>query len=180
MLAFLLPAIAFAGSNNADEAADYVVTSGEQITLDATTQNVESYFWMHSGETTPSVSISTEGLNPGFYSYSVLVTNEFGCETEAQVTVKVTAVSETEEGFSSIVYPNPTSGTINYDLVSLPDHNYSVTLFNANGELVYSQDEYSSADFSTGSLDLTSCNPGVYFVHFSGTDFQSVQKVVLQ
>jgi len=179
LLAIMFSA-AVSAENTDAMSADYVVSAGETILLDATTPDVVDYLWMHSNETSPVISINTENLTPGIYSYSVMVTNEFGCTSEATVSVKVTALENNENAFSSLVYPNPASGTINYDLISLPDNDYSVSLFSTSGDLVYSKEEYSSNSFSSGSLDLSSVQPGVYFVQFAGNDFQSVEKIIVQ
>ncbi len=160
--------------------ADYVVSVGKTLVLDATAENVENYLWLHSNETTPVVTIDTENFTPGIYTFTVLATNEYGCETETSITVKVTTVVSIDNSFSSVVYPNPTSGTLNYDLVSLPANDYMISLYNTSGDLVFTHKEYSFDSFSTGSIDLSSVNPGIYVVQFSGTNFQSVQKIILQ
>lgn len=160
--------------------ADYVVSVGKTLVLDATAENVENYLWLHSNETTPVVTINTESLTPGMYTFTVLATNEYGCETETSINVKVTTVVSIDNTFSSVVYPNPTTGSLNYDLVSLPANDYMISLYNTSGDLIFTYKQYSFDSFSTGSIDLSSVNPGIYIVQFSGTNFQSVQKIVLQ
>lgn len=180
LLVMLLSLAGFANSNDTNVAVDYVVSVGNTIELDASTGENNTYLWLHSNETSPVISISTQDFTPGIYSYTVIVTNEFGCETEAEVQVKVTAIENNNNQFSSLVYPNPSEGSVNFDLVSLPSHDYNVSVFNSAGKLVMISDSYTSESFATGSLDLSSMNPGIYFIHFSGADFQSVDKVVIQ
>lgn len=179
LLAIMFSASVLAENSDAIN-ADYVVSKGETILLDATTDNVYDYLWIQTNETSPVISINTETLTPGMYTYTVIATNEYGCESETSINVKVTAMETSEDTFSSIVYPNPTSGTINYDLVSLPENDYTVSLFSTSGDLVFTQERYSSESFSTGNVDLSSVAPGIYFLQFSGTEFQSVEKIILQ
>jgi len=180
LIMLMLTLAGFAGSNSINTEVDYVVCAGKSLQLDATAAGVETYLWLHSNETSPVVTIHTENLTPGIYSYTVIAGNAYGCETEATIHVKVTAIEANTDEFSALVYPNPTSGNLYYDLISLPDPMYSISLYNTSGTLVLNRNAHSTHDFATGSIDLSSVNPGIYFIHFSGTDFRSVQKVILQ
>jgi len=61
------------------------ITDGESVTLTATTDAVGATFLWSTGETTPSITVMPSETT----TYTVLVTDENGCEAEDSITIEV-------------------------------------------------------------------------------------------
>jgi hypothetical protein len=75
------------------------------------------------------------------------------------------------------VFPNPTSGAINIDVVSFMDESLEVEMFNALGELVWSRniDKVETALITT---DMTNLAAGVYFLQITSKGKRLSKQVV--
>ena len=76
------------------------------------------------------------------------------------------------------ILPNPTSGLVNVVVTLTNKKNLNISITNALGQTVISND-YNSIVDDMISMDLTSLNNGVYFVTVSNGKDKTVKKVVL-
>ena len=129
-------------SITADGATEFC--DGEQVILTATSG--ASYLWSPNGETTQSITVLTAG------SYSVNVTNQFGCNGASDL-------------IDVIVHPNPVP-TISADAALTFCENGSVTLtassasaylWSPNGETTQSITVTTSGDYSVSVNGLFGC-----------------------
>jgi gliding motility-associated-like protein len=117
---------------------------GEQVVLAATAG--ASYLWSPNGETTQSITVLTAG------SYSVTVTNQFGC-------------SGTSAATDVIVHPNPAptvsvSGATTFcagGSVTLTATDAASYLWSPNGETTQSITVTTSGDYTVTVNDLFGC-----------------------
>ncbi|MEL7222183.1 MAG: T9SS type A sorting domain-containing protein [Bacteroidota bacterium] len=148
---------------------DLTLSEGETIVLDVTDQGI-SYEWS-SGETTPTIMVSTAG------TYTVTVTNAQGCTAtdEIEVTVMTDTQNIIEENLLS-VYPNPTIDRIT---VTIPDHSstsQTLQLVSANGQVLLQQTlAYQQAQFDTNLRDFPN---GLYLIYLITEEGYLVRKVV--
>jgi 2',3'-cyclic-nucleotide 2'-phosphodiesterase (5'-nucleotidase family) len=99
---------------------------------------------------------------------SLAAANAFGIKF---VRKKSTSTSELSKQLIIAVYPNPSTGLVNFD----SDNNlneFSLTVTDVKGRLIYKGK-------ATQSLDLSSENAGFYFLHFEGENGSSTFKLLL-
>lgn len=110
-------------------------------------------------------------IGAGNYNITYTFTDQNGCTGTATTPIAVSACVGIEEtnatGFT--MYPNPTTGVLNFNLTE----NSSVEVFDVLGNVV------AAKQFTTGNatLDLSNQPNGVYFVRVNGAN---AQRVVIQ
>lgn len=124
-----------------------VLCSGNSVTLSANLQ--DSYLWSPNGEKTSSINVSTSG------TYSVLVTNQYGCTTASSViTVKINPLpipSITQAGYTL----QTTQPFITYKWYSSPDST-NPPAYTGSTSQTYSQSEH--AWFYVDVIDSNGCS----------------------
>jgi hypothetical protein len=79
---------------------------------------------------------------------------------------------------SILIYPNPTNGIITLDLGSSTGDAVAVSLFDANGKLVYQEAFINTNGSST--IDLTSFQSGYYFMKINSSDYNITKKIIIK
>lgn len=141
---------------------DRVIGEGATVTLDAGNPGA-SYAWS-TGATTQSITVGNAG------TYTVTVTNNFGCENSDAV--KVTVVVGVDELLGSNVqfFPNPVHdvATIRTDMQKAG--NMKLDVFASNGQLVKSAQQHISSGANEVQIDLSELSPGIYFINMQLDD----------
>lgn len=149
-----------------------ITVSGFNITANA---SGASYQWLDCnnnfalmpGETAPTFFAVATG------SYAVEVTQNSCTDTSACVQIIVTGVSPTEESGTVFIYPNPTSGKVNFDFGELK--NVTVFVRNVNGQLLHAIENVQSKIYQ---LELKEPS-GIYFVEVvSSKEFYRYRMIV--
>jgi hypothetical protein len=128
-----------------------------------------------AGGTFSGTSVTGNQFDPsvgaGNYTINYNVTDANGCSGSATTSVQVNACVGIEEtnttGFT--MYPNPSTGLINFTLME----NSTVEIFDVLGNAVTSKQFYTGA----AQIDLSNQPNGVYFVRVNGTN---AQRLVIQ
>ncbi len=106
--------------------------------------------------------------------YTVVVTNDAGCNGEAIVDVAFTGVVE-NEAFAFTLYPNPADGQVTLNLEGNGTETVNVEIINLTGAVVYNN------QFSTTTLiNLSELSTGVYFVRTSFGKMIQSQKLIVK
>jgi len=116
------------------------------------------------------------GIGTHSISYSFVGSN--GCEKSAQQDIYVDPCTGIQEfGINNmLIFPNPASGK--FVISAKFNGNYSVSVVDLLGNVVYSFDGFTSGPFKK-SIDLSNCSDGIYFVRVkSGNEF-CIQKLKL-
>lgn len=120
------------------------------------------------------------GLSDG--SYTVTVTDAIGCEKVETISVGTgaTGIGSAQNQFSMSVYPNPTSGSM-YITAELgnTEHNVTVEVYNAVGEVVLSQDLGQVATINS-TVDMAKFSNGIYFIRLKAGEHTSMSRIVLE
>jgi hypothetical protein len=72
-----------------------------------------------------------------------------------------------------LLYPNPTTGQINLDLKNIIAA--EINIKNALGQLVFVQSEVTS-----GLIDISDVNPGMYFITLISIDGSTISKKIVK
>ena len=148
-----------------------VFTNLEDGTL-VTDQGFASYQWFFDGELIPDAN--TANYVPAANGvYTVVVTNEFGCENSASTSVVALSVGE-QDMVGISIYPNPNDGQFSIDFgTQTPDR---FTISNAIGEIIL--DNLNVKPNETVILEKAA--PGLYFVISQRDGVQHTQKLIIQ
>ena len=77
------------------------------------------------------------------------------------------------------VYPNPSTGKFNIDLVNVNDGTYSISVENILGEEVYSEVRSVIHTYSD-VLDLTNLSKGVYMLNIKNENSSTSRKIIIE
>ena len=77
------------------------------------------------------------------------------------------------------VYPNPSTGKFNIDLVNVNDGTYSISVENILGEEVYSEVR-SVINTYSDVLDLTNLSKGVYMLNVKNETSSTSRKIIIE
>ncbi|MGE0077587.1 MAG: S8 family serine peptidase [Bacteroidales bacterium] len=140
-------------------------TATESITLDAGNLGC-SYLWS-TNETTQTITVSHGG------TYSVTVTNEWGCKASDSVVITFTDVNP-EEVLPITVYPNPASNLFFVE----SDQEVLVDVYSLSGVKVIQKTTPSVKH----SVDISNLSPSIYLVKvfYVNSDKYKLYKIVVK
>jgi hypothetical protein len=151
-----------------------IVVANPPVTLNAGIGHT-SYLW-NTGATTASLQITQSG------TYSVTVTNQFGCEATDEVQVNFTSsiVNLGENGGVISLFPNPTS-----DRFTLNVNGYTgggdikIDLINAVGQVVKTELVSNATEAFMKDMDVTTLASGTYTLRVKGNKAEANLRVVI-
>ncbi len=173
--------ITFANIPEVNLGADTTLCGNSNIILDAGNEGAE-YLWSN-GEETQIITVDTVGYGYGIQSLSVLVTNEYGCESESKIEVEFldcTGINESKATVSIVAYPNPSSGIINLKLESVNNEIIEIKISGINGNVIYFEENVSINKSLNKQIDLRNFANGVYTLFVIGENYIVDEKIILQ
>lgn len=132
-----------------------------------------SYQWYNNStliddETSISYTPTANG------DYTVVITNEFGCENQSDVyNFVLNSINDNDKEFIS-VYPNPVNQHLTIQYQNKPDKIY---IYNNTGSLVLEKSK--PDDFKCG-IDVSQFSRGVYLVSIKYTDKSVILKFIIE
>ena len=130
-----------------------------------------SYSWTGpNGFTSTSEDIT--GLESG--NYTVTITDANGCTFQRADIFVDSQLGILENGFSFTIYPNPSNGEFNVQLLNFDDA-VSIRVIDVTGRLILNQEFEGKSIFT---IDLTNKADGTYFVQLSSGDYKTTKKIV--
>lgn len=147
------------------------------ITLDANIAGA-TYLWSPGGETTQSITITSQEYGLGSHDFTVSVTKD-GCESVDNHTIFYDGCVGTPEiGKNSIaVYPNPANDLAHIAIPSAG--NYQIRLYNSQGETVLTRDVQIS-EASEIQLNISNFSNGVYMLQLDNGKTSVSSKVIIR
>jgi hypothetical protein len=111
-------------------------------------------------------------------SYTVVVTNSFGCSSAASVATVVTTTRAGIAGASLVVYPNPTpTGQVTLELSGFRSAT-QLAVIDALGRVVRSETLPATAGVVTHQLNLSGMASGVYMLRLTNADGVETRRLV--
>lgn len=160
--------------------ADTIICINHVITLTGE-GGYASYLWSN-GETTQSIEVDAEVLGEGSTPFTLTVTDEYGCEGIANITVEVGACLGIEKPSSThklTIIPNPNNGEFTLEINHAATGKTGISIFNVQGETVYSNSIVVSQSMHKENLHLN-LSSGIYFIRIESAQGTSVQKLVIK
>lgn len=132
-----------------------------------------------AGNTTLSVTVAEMTMVTTFIKPTNMLTQGF-----QQPEPLTTSLPEKDILPSSVlIYPNPTSGLFNLSYTARDAAEYTVTIYNMVGQIVYSNSFDALTGSNTIELDIRNYTQGLYLLDLStvslGKKYQSIHKVNL-
>jgi hypothetical protein len=157
--------------------ATYTATTAT-LTSSAATGN---QFYL-GGVLIPGATGTTYVVNGGtpaqLGSYTVVVTNSFGCSSAASLPLIVTGTKNSIAGASVLVYPNPTpNGRMTVELSGFRVAT-QLTVFDAMGRVVTSELLPANSGITTHAIDLSKVASGIYTLRLTNTDGVETRRLV--
>ena len=78
------------------------------------------------------------------------------------------------------VFPNPSNGEFSYIVSNAEAGNYSVSILDLNGRLLYSEEIKSKDNYVSNELDLSRLAAGVYVFQISNDKSSAIRRIVIQ
>jgi hypothetical protein len=118
-------------------------------------------------------SLTVQTVTPGVSGSGASV--ESSCVTNTILCPQqTTAVYSIQQAVALSVYPNPSTGILNYDLRNTADKNCRIQITDIFGRMILSEQKTVS-----GNIDLSSYAPGTYFLRIQTANFSKTEKVLL-
>ncbi len=149
---------------------DSTVCGNRKLIYDATISNPQSYLWIPGGATTAILQIDTVGQGLGAHIYSVTVTDVNGCVSTDSAVISFydcTGLEELPDSKLIELFPNPSSGEFTMRSQTIPAGKYDLTVFDALGNLVYSEPGLTIENEFIHSLHLSSLSNGIFVIHLN-------------
>jgi hypothetical protein len=133
------------------------------------------YDW-NTGQHTQTISVTVSG------TYSVTVTNSFGCQNSDSVNVTFTAGLIENDNLQSLftVFPNPAYDYIIVSSVTLPFEDYIVSIYDIYGkkiiETVFSADQ----KFASKTINISHISSGYYKILLYSDSLKASKTLIIQ
>lgn len=126
-----------------------------------------SYEWQLNGIPIPGATNQSYTATETGY-YTVLVTDEHGCQNSTTLYVEVTGIEEQIAGDAISIFPNPSHGNFIIEYNNELNGNHTrIDIYNTLGQSVYLFEENGQSSQGKTSVDLGEIASGIYFVTIS-------------
>jgi len=163
--------------------ADTSVCIYDTVRLDA--GNAGSTYLWSNGSTNRYLTFSTTGIGYDLQSYSVVVTNQNGCVSEASINVTFSfddcvGIEEHYRNTDFTIFPNPAHRTFKL-LIRSSSGWVNLELRNLLGEkLLFDRFSMAAGSSVIQDVDIAGIPPGIYIVFVSCEKFVGSVKLVIQ
>lgn len=170
--------------------AGVTITGTDTVSFTSNALNAINYTYVITDSTGATVDsfVSVDGTGTftttvgGTYTVTQTANNGCGSDTYSDTFHIESAVGLHEINNINAqvaLYPNPATDfvTLNVRSVASPNENYTLKIFNLQGQEVYTEQFVGSVN---KQLNLSQLSNGVYLVHINSTNVSTVQKLILQ
>ncbi len=151
------------------------------VTLNAGS-NFVSYIWS-TGATSQHITVDTNGIGYGIFTYTVTVTGTNGCDGSG--TVKLTfdpCINTPDVNANPVfeIYPNPSEGIFNLAASGMTNNNLQIYVYNLQAMLVKTYSFKNTSRNFNKQLDMKHLSKGVYYVKLVNNSNIFVKKIIIQ
>jgi hypothetical protein len=162
---------------------DTSVCANHTFTLDASAANAASYLWAPGGATTPSIVVDTTGIGIGSQAFTVTATSDKNCVSTDEFVLSFkdcTGIDEFAKALNLNIYPNPGKGVFVIEFNTLKPYTVDLSVSNALGKQIYTDNKISILGSKRYILDLASQADGVYVLYIKDADSSVSRKIVIR
>lgn len=161
---YLPPAISASSSS--------MICAGSSATL--TASGAVSYVWNPGSIAGSVITVSPTTTT----NYTVTGTGSNNCQgttTVTQIVSDCTGINENKHVAETNIYPNPTTGIINFT-PELLSKKADIEVYNSLGQLIKKQ----TLNFQSTAVDLSNETSGLYYIKINSADRQHIFKIIKQ
>ncbi|MGQ9846709.1 MAG: poly(ethylene terephthalate) hydrolase family protein, partial [Bacteroidales bacterium] len=149
---------------------DTSICQNQQLIL--TPGNYQQYIWSN-GQTSSSITIDANNINPGTFSYSVTVSDQNGCTGTDSIAITIEVCNSINELNASqiAVYPNPAFDNINIEI----SQSQPISIYTIDGRCLYE----SLNPKSHHTINVRLWNNGIYYIKIGNEPLQTFKFVKL-
>lgn len=162
---------------------DTAICSNHFLVINGTTLGAASYIWSPGAQTSASITVDSTGVGIGSRSYTLAVTDEFGCNASKSIKVTFESCAGIDDKVGQVsfkLYPNPSDGHFSIDLQSLTKENVSIQIVNTTNESVYTDSRIAVNGSFRKQFDLSNLAPGAYILVIRNRESSISQKLVIK
>ena len=166
---------------NVNLGPDQSIWLNTNTTLDAGA-GYSQYLW-NTGETTQTIVVDGAQLGAGLYDYwaQAWSANDcYGLDSIEITVINADGIGDHTDAYIVNVYPNPSSGLFNIELKGFKEEKLNVSVYNAQGQLVYQRAYEASNKQENFKLDLREMAKGVYTLRFESKSINHVEKLIVK
>jgi len=163
--------------------ADYTYVAS-YLTFAVTQNNSigDDHLWNFGDGNTSTLKKPTHTYSAaGSYTVTYSVSNI--CDTassQEEIRAIGVGVSNVTENNNILVYPNPTNGIININLIDLPNQTLQASLFDVKGAQVYGSTINVNSKNQIEILDLNKLSSGMYILKLVSNDYNFNQRIEIK
>lgn len=144
-----------------------------------------SYKWTVNGGTLVSGdythSIKAQWHNKGVFSVTGTKSVNGCSHTETlPVSVFLTGLEKTHEGYQFVLYPNPSKGMVNIDFFATDSKEISVNIYDILGKTCFTDQFTPASGNNTKTYNVQKFRPGLYFVEITTPSGKTTQKFQIE
>jgi lysophospholipase L1-like esterase len=131
---------------------------------------------------------TASSFSGGMYKYQLTVTDNIGISSKDTMVVNVSAVlaldnldnpaNPTRENKYIKVFPNPASDVINIEVSRVFSKDYSITLINSLGNIVFKKSVVKNTGSNIEAINIKELASGMYIFHFLSKEERIVHKII--
>lgn len=151
--------------------------SGSTVNVTNLSVNTTGNNWSFGdGGTATSLNATHTYTSNGTYTITLISSNSCNSDT-AKLVVNITSVNVEEMSIiNASIYPNPSNGKINIDIISTDNNAYDIFVFNPEGKQIYK----AVAVRQSHQIDLSSYRSGIYLMQLRSKDKNVSKKFIIQ
>jgi hypothetical protein len=166
---------------NVNLGPDQSIWLNTNTTLDAGA-GYSQYLW-NTGETTQTIVVDGAQLGVGLYDYWVQAWSAndcYGLDSIEITVINADGIGDHTDAYIVNVYPNPSSGLFSIELKGFNEEKLNVSVYNAQGQLVYQRAYEASSKHQNFKLDLREMAKGVYTLRLESKSINHVEKLIVK
>jgi len=158
--------------------------AGKTATLSVDTIAISSFLWTPGGFTTASISVDTSTTGGiGSRIFTIRLQGRTGCENRDSTILvfrDCTSMEDPEDGFTGIVYPNPSNGKFTLDIQLTAPEKIDLTLINPMNETVFREEQIQVRKRWKRTFDFSDLPSGLYLLKCKGAEHVWSFKILIR
>jgi len=164
-------------------ANDTSICANHTLVINGTTANAAAYLWSPGGQTSASISIDSTGVGLGSRTYTLSVTDQFGCTGNGSRKITFQDCSGIEDKVGQVsfsLFPNPSDGHFSIVLNSRSKETVNIQIVNEANQAIYSVNRLNVNGTFTKQIDLSSQASGAYMLLITNRDASLSRKLIIR
>ncbi len=157
-----------------------ITQGGNILTCSLAGTGITYQWYLNGGLISGANSVTYDASATGDGDYTVMVTNPCGSTLSNLLTVTGVGINVNNLDNYVTISPNPNNGVFTINIKSIAKENYTLSITNVLGQLVYTESLSNNSAEYIKQFDLAKNGKGVYFIGLKNNTNQLQKKIVVQ